>query len=80
MTRAQASLRLDPNFEQFKRMVHDIRGVYFSGRVHAGNAEADTSMLIARRPFNSDAAFRHLYALSPAEIEEIGRSSWALVL
>lgn len=43
----------------------------FSGRVHAGNAEADTSMLIARRPFfNSDAAFRHLYALSPAEIKE----------
>lgn len=51
----------------------------FSGRFHAGNAEADTSMLIARRPFfNSDAAFRH--ALSPAEIKEIGRSSWALVL
>lgn len=53
----------------------------FSGRVHAGNAEADTSMLIARRPFfNSDAAFRHLYDLSPAEIKEIGRFSWALVL
>ena len=70
------------------RMVHDIREKEyvtflhdFSGRVHAGNdAEAYGSMFIARRPFNSDVAFRHLYTLSPVEIKEIGRSSSILVL
>lgn len=46
----------------------------FSGRVHAGNAEANTSMPIARRPFNSDAAFRQFATCTPSHLLKLKRS------
>ncbi|RMJ26097.1 hypothetical protein PHISP_03030 [Aspergillus sp. HF37] len=63
----QSSAKKTPLQLQVSRRVNALN----SGRAHAGNADADANMFIARRPFYSDVAFRHLYTLSPYEIKAI---------
>lgn len=51
-----SQVQRNPLQKQDSRRVNALN----SGRVHAGSAEAYTSMFITRQPFNSDIAFRHL--------------------